>query len=152
MKPIALKKEQVNVEIVGNKEAPHKAIKNLAIGEVRPVEVQDEDEDTVVHADYDPTTHHVSSNEHGEAFAIRRNHDGRPNDAQGHSHLNSTIKKEVKSTLHKTIVLILQSIKTMMMKMMVPSKDQLKCHIQEYINPFNGIIPLITYWGAFDEE
>ena len=35
--------------------------------------------------------------------------------------LNSTTKKEVKTTL--------QSIMTMMMKMMVPSKDQLKCHI-----------------------
>ena len=65
--------------------------------------------------------------------------------------LNSIIKKEVKTTLHKTMVLILKSIKTMMMKMMVPSKDQLKCHIQEFIILFNGIIPLITYWGAFDE-
>ena len=59
--------------------------------------------------------------------------------------LNSTMKKEVKSTLHKLMVLILQSIMTMMMTMMAPSKDQLKCHILEYINPFNGIIPLITY-------
>ena len=67
------------------------------------------------------------------------------------SKLNSIIKKEVKTTLHKTMVLILQSIMTMMMKMMAPSKDQLKCHILECINPFNGIIPLITYWGAFDE-
>ena len=65
--------------------------------------------------------------------------------------LNSTIKKEMKTILHKTMVLILQSIKTMMMKMMVPSKDQLKCHIQEFIIPFNRIIPLITYWGAFNE-
>ena len=59
--------------------------------------------------------------------------------------LNSTIKKEVKTTLHKTMVLILQSVKTMMMKRMVPSKDQLRCHIQEFIITFNGIIPLITY-------
>jgi hypothetical protein len=58
---------------------------------------------------------------------------------------NSTIKKEVKTTLHKLMVLILQSIMTMMMKMMAPSKDQLKCHTQEYINPFNRIILLITY-------
>jgi hypothetical protein len=39
---------------------------------------------------------------------------------------NSTIKKEVKTTLHKLMVLILQSIMTMMMKMVAPSKDQLK--------------------------
>ena len=52
-------KEQVNIEIVGNEEAPHKAIKKLAIGEVKPIEVQDEDEDTIVHVDHDPTTHHV---------------------------------------------------------------------------------------------
>ena len=58
-------KEQVNVEIVGNEEAPHKAIKKLAIGEVKPIEVQDEDEDTIVHVDHDPTIHHASSNEHG---------------------------------------------------------------------------------------
>ena len=64
--------------------------------------------------------------------------------------LNSTIMKEVKTSLYKTMVLILKSIKTMIMKMMVSSKDQLKCHIQEFIIPFNGIIPLITYW-AFDE-
>ena len=42
-------KEQVNVEIVGNEGAPHKAIKKLAIGEVKPVKVQDEDEDTIAH-------------------------------------------------------------------------------------------------------
>jgi hypothetical protein len=40
---------------------------------------------------------------------------------------NSTIKKEVKTTLHKLMVLILQSIMTMMMKMMALSKGQLKC-------------------------
>ena len=73
-------KEQVNVEIVGNEEAPHKAIKKLAIGEVKPIEVQDEYEDTIVHVDHDPTIHHVSSNEHGEAFASRNNQDGRSND------------------------------------------------------------------------
>jgi hypothetical protein len=39
----------------------------------------------------------------------------------------------------------------MMKKMMVLFKEGFKCHIQEYIIPFNGIIPLITYWGAFDE-
>jgi hypothetical protein len=113
--------------------------------------------------DLDPTIHLVSSNEHGEASASRIYQDGRSNDAQGHSHEdgatnsdeqarpNSTIKKEVKTTLHKLMVLILQSIMTMMMKMMAPSKDQLKCHTQEYINPFNGITSLITYWEAFDK-
>ena len=60
--------------------------------------------------------------------------------------LNSIMKKEVKSILHKLMIVILQSIMTMMMMMMmVLSKDQLKCHILECINPFNGIIPLITY-------
>ena len=79
-------KEQVNVEIVSNEEAPYKAIKKLAIGEVKPIEVQDEDEDHVVHIDLDPTIHHVLSNEHGEASATRNNQDGRSNEAQGHSH------------------------------------------------------------------
>ena len=31
-------KEQINVEIVGNEKTPHKAIKKLAIGEVKPIE------------------------------------------------------------------------------------------------------------------
>jgi hypothetical protein len=77
-------KEKVNIEIVGNEEAPHKAIKKLAIGEVKPI--KDKDEDNVVHVDHDPTIHHVSSNEHGEASASRIYQDGRSNDAQGHSH------------------------------------------------------------------
>jgi len=59
---------------------------------------------------------------------------------------------EVKTIIHKFIVLILQWIMTMMKKkMMALSKGQLKCPILEYINPFNGIILLITYWEAFDE-
>jgi hypothetical protein len=44
-----------------------------------------------VHVDHDPTIHHVSSNEHGEAFATRHNHEGRSNDAQGHSHQDGAI-------------------------------------------------------------
>jgi len=73
-------KEQVNVEIVGNEEAPHKAIKKLAIGEIKPI--KDDDEENVVHIYHDPTIHHVLSNEHGEAFTARINQDG----AHGHSH------------------------------------------------------------------
>ena len=65
--------------------------------------------------------------------------------------LNSTMKKEVKLTLHKLMIVILQLIMTMKTTMIAPSKDQLKRHILECINPFNRIIPLITYWGAFDE-
>jgi len=84
-------KEQVNVEIVGNEEAPHKAIKKLAIGEVKPIKVQDDNEDTIVHVDHDPTFPYVSSNDHGEASVTRNNHDGRSNDAQGHSHQDSAI-------------------------------------------------------------
>ena len=77
-------KEQVVVEIVGNEEAPHKAIKKLAIGEVKPIE--DEDDDNIVHVDLDPTTYHVSSNEHGEASATRNDQDGGSNKTQDHSH------------------------------------------------------------------
>ena len=57
----------------------------------------------------------------------------------------STMVKVVRSSLHKLMSVIFQSITTMLMKMMAPSKDQLKCHILECINPFNGIILLITY-------
>jgi hypothetical protein len=76
-------KEQVNVEIVGNEEAPSQAIKKLAFSDVKPIKVQDEDEETIVHVHHDPTTHHVSPNGHSEASASRNNHDGRSNDAQG---------------------------------------------------------------------
>ena len=77
---LTAQKEQVNVEIVGNEEA----IKKLAIGEVKPVE--DEDDDHVVHVDLDPTIHHASSNEHGEASAAIVNQEVRANEVQGHSH------------------------------------------------------------------
>ena len=72
-------KEQVNVEIVGNEEATHKAIKKLVIGEVKPI--KDEDDDNIMHADLDPTAHHVSSNEHGEDSTTRNDQDGRSNEA-----------------------------------------------------------------------
>ena len=76
-------KEQVNVEFVDNEEALQKAIKKLAIDEVKPIEAQDEDkdEDTIVYIDHDPTTHHVPSNEHGEASTTRNNQYGRSNGA-----------------------------------------------------------------------
>ena len=103
-------KEQVNVEIVGKEEAPHQSIKKLAIGDVKPIESQDEDEDTIVHVNHDPTIHHVSSNELSEASASKDNQDGRSNDAQGHSHEDGAtnvdeharpqLKKEVKNILH----------------------------------------------------
>jgi hypothetical protein len=38
-------KEQVDNDIVGKEEPPHQAIKKLAIGEVRPVEDEDEDDE-----------------------------------------------------------------------------------------------------------
>ena len=38
-------KEQVNESIVGNEESPCEAIKKLAIGEVKPIEAQNQDED-----------------------------------------------------------------------------------------------------------
>jgi hypothetical protein len=114
--------------------------------------VKDKGEDHVGHVDHDPTIHHVPSDGHGEASATRNIQVGKSNDAQGHSHqdganinLNSIMKKEVKTILHKLMIVILHSIMTMMMKMMAPFKDQLKCHILECINPFNGTIMLITY-------
>jgi hypothetical protein len=36
--------------------------------------------------------------------------------------LNATMKKEVKTILHKLMIVILESIMTMMIKMMAPSK------------------------------
>ena len=49
---------------------------------------------TIVHVDHDPTIHHVSSNEHGEAFASRNNHEGRSNDAQGHPYEDGAINDD----------------------------------------------------------
>ena len=53
---------------------------------VKVKSIEDEDDDNIVHVDLDLTTHHVSFNEHGEAFATRNNQDRRSNEAQGHSH------------------------------------------------------------------
>ena len=94
-------KEQVNVEIVGNEEAPHKAIKKLAIGEVKP-----KDDDNIVHVDLDPTTHHVSSNEHGEASATRNDQDGRSNETQGHSHEYGVNNEQAQPQLNMTLPLL----------------------------------------------
>ena len=91
-------KEQVNVEIVGNEEAPHKAIKKLAIDEVKPIE--DEDYDNIVHVDLDPTTHHVSSNEHGEASSTRNDQDGRSNETQDHSQEDGVNNKQAQPQLN----------------------------------------------------
>jgi hypothetical protein len=60
--------------------------------------------------------------------------------------------KETTKVVIKTIkILILQSIKTMKMKMMVQSKQEQSSLTQEYINPFNGTIPLIEYWETYNE-
>jgi hypothetical protein len=91
-------KEQVNVEIVGKEEAPHQAIKKLAIGEIKPVE--DEDEDHVVHVDHDPTIHHVPSNGHGEASITRNIQVGKSNDAQVHSHQDGANNVQAQSQLN----------------------------------------------------
>ena len=91
-------KEKVNVKIVGNEEAPNKAIKKLAIGEVKPIE--DKDDDNIVHVDLDPTTHYVSSNEYGEASATRNDQDGRSNETQGHSHEDGVNNKQAQPQLN----------------------------------------------------
>jgi hypothetical protein len=77
-----------------------------------------------VHVDHDPTIHHVPSNGHGDASTTRNIQVPHPRvPTMCKLNLNSTMKKEVKTTLHKLMIVILQSIMTMMMKMMAPSKD-----------------------------
>ena len=53
-----------------------------------------------MHVDLDPTTHHVSSNEHGEASATRNDQDGRSNGAQGHSHEDGANIGQVQTQLN----------------------------------------------------
>ena len=53
-----------------------------------------------MHVDLDPTIHHASSNEHGEASAARNNQDGRSNEAQGHSHEDGVNNEQVQSQLN----------------------------------------------------
>ena len=53
-----------------------------------------------MHDDLDPTIHHVSSNEHGEAFATRNNQDGRSNEAQGHSHEDGVNSEQAQPQLN----------------------------------------------------
>jgi hypothetical protein len=80
-------KEQVNAETLGKEEPSHQVIKKLAIGEVKPVE--DEDDDMHVQIPHDPNMHHGSTNTHGDASTSRRGHDSReqarqdPPQAQG---------------------------------------------------------------------
>ena len=86
------------MELTRNTDIPHKAIKKLAIGEVKSIE--DEDDDNIVHVDLDPTTHHVSSNEHGEASATRNGQDGRSNETQGHFHEDGVNNKQAQPQLN----------------------------------------------------
>ena len=53
-----------------------------------------------MHVDLDPTTHHVSSNEHGEASATRNDQDGRLNETQGHSHEDGVNNKQAQPQLN----------------------------------------------------
>jgi hypothetical protein len=154
-------KEQVNVEIVGNEEAPHKAIKKLAIGEIKPIEVQDEDEDTIVHVDHDPTIRHGSSNEYGEASAIRINQDGRSNVAQGHSHKDGVNNEQVQTQLNNQERSEDNPPQDHGVDPPIdhdhdneddgPNRRSTQVPHPRVHHPFNGIIPLITCWGAFDE-
>jgi hypothetical protein len=54
------------------------------------------------------------------------------------------MKQDWKMTQHMIKTLTHHPIKTMVMKMMTQSKEELKCLTQEYIIPFNGITPLTT--------
>ena len=53
-----------------------------------------------MHVDHDPTIHHVSPNEHGEASATRNNQDGSSNEAQGHSHEDGVNNEEAQPQLN----------------------------------------------------
>ena len=53
-----------------------------------------------MHVDLDPTTHHVSSNEHGEASATRNDQDRRSNETQGHSHEDDVNNKQAQPQLN----------------------------------------------------
>ena len=53
-----------------------------------------------MHIDHGPTTHHVPSNEHGEASTTRNDQDGRSSGAQGHSHEDGANNEQVQTQLN----------------------------------------------------
>ena len=53
-----------------------------------------------MHVDLDPTTYHVSSNEHGEASATRNDQDGGSNKTQDHSHEDGVNNKQAQPQLN----------------------------------------------------
>jgi hypothetical protein len=112
-------KKQVNVEIVGNEEAPSQDIKKLAIGDVKPIKVQDEDEDMIVHVHHDQQLIICLQMDmvkllHQETIMMEGQMMHKVvykmvlSMLMNKLKLNSMIKKEVKTTLHKSMVLVLQ--------------------------------------------
>jgi hypothetical protein len=90
--------------------------------------------------------HHGSTNAHGDA-STSWSHDSREQVSQDPPRAHSQTKKVIKTFK----ILILQSTKTMKMKMMVQFKQEQQCLTQEFITPSNEIIPLIAFWETHNE-
>jgi hypothetical protein len=65
--------------------------------------------------------------------------------------IHHKLKETTKVVIKAIKILILQSIKTMKIKMIVQSKQEQSSLTQEFINPFNGTILLIAYWETYNK-
>ena len=77
------------MDIVGKEEPSHKVIKKQSIGEVKPIE-QDDDDDAQVQVHHDPPMNHGSTNAHGDASKTKSGHDSREQVNQGQTQVNES--------------------------------------------------------------
>ena len=96
---------------------------------------------------HDPNLHHGSTNAHDDTSTSRRGHDSREQASQDPPQAQDPTKVVIKTIK----ILILKSTKIMKMKMTVQFKQEQQYLTQEFINPFNEIIPLIEFWETHNE-
>jgi hypothetical protein len=127
--------EQVDLDVVGKEKPPCEAIKRLAIGNVRPVEANEEDEPQVQASTPIQGPTPISG----------------PADLQDAEapHQNAEAPRSGTIISKRMIKYKLMSLKLMMLMKTNPYINLPTCHLtQEFIKVFNGIIPLTTSLGA----
>jgi hypothetical protein len=119
--------EQVDIDVVGKEELPCEAIKNLATGDVRPVEATEEDPPLQASTPLQGPTTLLGPVNMQDAEAPRS---------------RTTISKRMN-------IFKIMSLKLMLMMTTNPYINLQADHLtQESIKVFNGIIPLTTSLGA----
>jgi hypothetical protein len=151
--------EQVDLNVVGNERPSCEAIKQLAIGDVRPVEAQEEDEDQI-QASTPLEGPEVTGSVDVQTLEVPRNSSDVPGTGTETQPLrnslevlgsgNSAPQDTVNQQTNQQGLLKQVHLSPKLMKMMKTNlyTNLLGHHILVYIKLFNGIIPLTISLGA----